>query len=58
MSVPPESVAVMVWAPLAELGTVKVALQDPLAATVWVAMATVPLVPKVTLAVTTVWVGV
>jgi hypothetical protein len=31
-----ESVAVMVWAPWAALGTVKVALQVPLAATVWV----------------------
>ena len=34
----PESVAVMVWAPAVLLGTVKVADQVPLAATVWVVM--------------------
>jgi hypothetical protein len=53
----PESLAVMVSAPCGPFGTVKVADQVPLAATVWVAIVTaVPL--KVTLAVFTVSVGV
>ena len=34
----PESVAVMVWAPLELAGTVKVALHAPVADTVWVLM--------------------
>ena len=49
----PESVAVMVFAPAVLLGTVKVADQVPLAATVWVVMVRAE-PAKVTLAVATV----
>ena len=40
----PESVAVMVWAPPELFGTVKVAVQVPLEATVWVVMVRLPAV--------------
>ena len=50
----PESVTVIVWAPLELAGTVKLADHVPLVATVWVVIVTVPLLPKVTLLVATV----